>query len=279
MPFTHRLRVRFGECDPQNIVFNAHYLAYADIARPATAMLEHRDLVRGYGAMVMHDAPKVAETPGEGRSNMEVFAELLHRLDLAKPGEPETAEELRAALLARDPRVAQELERDGIAAPNVGHAPIQFVDEFPRTPDRKIHLFPEDLEREAPLGLYRYQPDPATAEFPLALISPANNRAISSSLSQLIEGDVPVDMNPEDAKARGLADGDRVRVWNALGEVHCRVRLTNDHRPGLVSLTKGVWARHTQNGASSNALSPDDLTDLGGGACFNDARVEVARLG
>ena len=32
MPFTHRLRVRFGECDPQNIVFNAHYLAYADIA-------------------------------------------------------------------------------------------------------------------------------------------------------------------------------------------------------------------------------------------------------
>lgn len=32
MPFTHRLRVRFGECDPQNIVFNSHYLAYADVA-------------------------------------------------------------------------------------------------------------------------------------------------------------------------------------------------------------------------------------------------------
>ena len=32
MPFTHQLRVRFGECDPQNLVFNAHYLAYADVA-------------------------------------------------------------------------------------------------------------------------------------------------------------------------------------------------------------------------------------------------------
>jgi acyl-CoA thioester hydrolase len=31
-PFVHRLRVRFAECDPQGIVFNAHYLAYADVA-------------------------------------------------------------------------------------------------------------------------------------------------------------------------------------------------------------------------------------------------------
>jgi len=31
-PFRHRLRVRFHECDPQGIVFNAHFLAYADIA-------------------------------------------------------------------------------------------------------------------------------------------------------------------------------------------------------------------------------------------------------
>lgn len=31
-PFTHRLRVRYGECDPQGVVFNAHYLSYADVA-------------------------------------------------------------------------------------------------------------------------------------------------------------------------------------------------------------------------------------------------------
>ena len=32
MPFVHRLRVRFHECDPQGVVFNAHYFAYFDIA-------------------------------------------------------------------------------------------------------------------------------------------------------------------------------------------------------------------------------------------------------
>src|SRR3954451_5882983 len=32
VPFTHQLRVRYGECDPQGIVFNANYLAYFDIA-------------------------------------------------------------------------------------------------------------------------------------------------------------------------------------------------------------------------------------------------------
>jgi hypothetical protein len=43
-----------------------------------------------------------------------------------------------------------------------------------------------------------------------------------------------------------------------------------------VSLPKGLWLRHTANGLTPNALVPDTLTDLGGGACFNDARVQVA---
>ncbi len=48
-------------------------------------------------------------------------------------------------------------------------------------------------------------------------------------------------------------------------------------RPGRVELPKGLWSHHTANGATANALVPDTLTDLGGGACFNDARVEVER--
>ena len=42
---------------------------------------------------------------------------------------------------------------------------------------------------------------------------------------------------------------------------------------------EGLWRKSTYNGSTSNALVPDTLTDLGGGACFNDARVEVALLG
>ena len=45
-----------------------------------------------------------------------------------------------------------------------------------------------------------------------------------------------------------------------------------------MSLPKGLWRRSTRNGATATALAPDTLTDLGGGACFNDARVQVASL-
>ena len=46
-----------------------------------------------------------------------------------------------------------------------------------------------------------------------------------------------------------------------------------------MSLPKGLWARSTFNGATANALVPDTLTDIAGGACFNDARVQVELLG
>jgi len=69
-----------------------------------------------------------------------------------------------------------------------------------------------------------------------------------------------------------------VRVFNALGEVHVAVALSRDLRRGVVTLPKGLWRASTLNGATSTALIPDALTDIGGGACFNDARVEVAAL-
>jgi anaerobic selenocysteine-containing dehydrogenase len=55
--------------------------------------------------------------------------------------------------------------------------------------------------------------------------------------------------------------------------------LNPDVRPGTISLPKGLWRRSTYNGATTNALVPDTFSDLGEGACFNDARVQVTLLG
>ncbi len=68
-----------------------------------------------------------------------------------------------------------------------------------------------------------------------------------------------------------------MRVFNELGEVRCRARVRAPLRPGVVLLPKGIWAHNTDSGTTANALAPDTLTDLAGGACFNDARVEVER--
>jgi len=85
-------------------------------------------------------------------------------------------------------------------------------------------------------------------------------------------------MTPRDAAARGIADGDRVRVFNALGEVRCLSRRNPALREGVVVLPKGLWRHNTLSGTGATALAPDTLTDLGAGACFNDARVEVERV-
>ena len=75
-----------------------------------------------------------------------------------------------------------------------------------------------------------------------------------------------------------MADGDVVRLANALGEVVATARLDPDLRPGVLCLEKGIWDRHTRSGTTSNALVPDTYTDLGDGACFNDARVVLERV-
>jgi anaerobic selenocysteine-containing dehydrogenase len=174
--------------------------------------------------------------------------------------------------------ISADLRAGGLPSPPYGPAPIQFVDVFPNTPDRKVDLFPAALESEAPMGLYRFQPDPQTDRYPLALISPASERTISSTLGELPRPDVKLLMHPDDARARGLAENDLVRVYNDLGEVQCPLTVAPAIRPGTVSLPKGLWRRSTRNNATGTALVPDTLADLGGGACFNDARVQVASL-
>jgi anaerobic selenocysteine-containing dehydrogenase len=216
---------------------------------------------------------------GEARSNHEVFAELCRRTGVAAEVDPETAAELAEALYASSSRGAEiqaALAEKGVAEPASGLSPIQFVDVFPGTDDRRVHLVPDELDREAPEGLYAFRSEPKGG--PLVLISPSTDKRVSSTLGQLHRGRVPVEVHPYDARPRGIADGDRVRVWNALGEVRCRARVTPDVRAGVVSLPKGLWSHNTDNGATSNALCPDSYADLGEGACFNDARVELARV-
>jgi anaerobic selenocysteine-containing dehydrogenase len=251
---------------------------YADVILPATTFLEGYDLVRGYGPISLRLGKPVIEAVGEARPNADVFGELLHRLDLAEPTDPQGELEEMLQVIAHLPGSSgHELSERGAAIPLADGRPIQFVDVYPRTADRKVDLFPEYLDAQAPAGLYSYQPDPATTDFPLALISPASERTISSTLSELSRPDVRLLMHPDDAAARGLTDGDEVRIFNALGEVRCGLRVGIWVRPGTVVLPKGLWRKHTANGFTANALAPDSLTDLGGGACFNDARVDVGK--
>ena len=252
---------------------------YADIVLPATTFLEQYDFARAYGPISLQMVRPVVDAAGEARPNVDVFAELEARLGLDEPDEPRDELEMMLRVMDGLPEgVGEALRADAPAAPPFGTAPVQFVDVFPRTPDGRVRLFPEDLDREAPLGLYTYQPDPATNRYPLALISPSNEKAISSSLYELVRKTAELMIHPDDAHARDVGEGDTVRVFNDLGTVTCHAAVSPAVRPGTVALPKGLWTRHTLNGSTSNALTPDTLSDIGAGACFNDARVQVERV-
>jgi anaerobic selenocysteine-containing dehydrogenase len=250
---------------------------FADVVLPATTFLEHYDVAKGYGAYHLHLVQPAIAPVGEARPNHELFRELGARLGLTPPGDELGEVGGLMDLAARLPAglAGAVLEGAPLPAPGDGR-PVQFVDVQPATADGRIHLYPDALTRTG--DLYVYRADPATAAYPLCLISPASERTISSTLGELRPGIARVRIHPADSAARHIEEGDSVRIFNDLGEVHCEALVTPEVPAGTIALPKGLWARSTFNGGTANALVPDSLTDIGGGACFNDARVQVEVL-
>lgn len=279
LPDQTRVIQGFSRDDLFTVVFDqvmTDTALYADVLLPATTFLEHYDYAKAYGPIALQLARPVIEPVGEARSNNDVFFDLLRRLDLGTDADPsDDLEAMLTSLAALPETIADPLRETWTATPPWNGRPVQFVDVFPNTPDRKVHLCPPALDAEAPHGLYHFQADPASDAYPLSLISPATDRTINSTLGEAARPDVVLDISDADAAARGIADGDLVRVFNALGSVEIKARVTPLLRPGTVSMPKGVWRRHSRNGLTATALAPDTLTDLGGGACYNDARVNV----
>ncbi len=252
---------------------------WADLVLPATTFLEHYDVAKGYGPISLQLVQPAIEPVGDSRPNVEVFGDLARRIGLrissTLESDPEAVMHVSAALRED---VRDTLMQAGIATPECPATPVQFVDVFPRTADGKIDLVPDSLDQEAPAGLYAYQESAPGPEYPLVLLSPATEKTVTSTLGELTDQLSELQMHPTDARARGLSRGEAVRIFNTLGEVLCPVAINPDMKPGTVSLPKGLWSKHTMNGSTVNALVADASTDLGGGAVFNDARVEVTRV-
>ena len=252
---------------------------WADVVLPATTFLEHYDVAKSYGLVNLQLVQPIIEPVGDSRPNVEVFAELARRLGTDVSATPETDPEAVMHVTATIPdAVRDSLLRDGAATSSIPVPPVQFVDVHPWTRDGKVDLFPEALDREAPAGLYVYQGDSSAETYPLVLLSPASDKTITSTLGELRPRLASLQVHPIDSEAWDLSTGDVARVFNALGEIHCPVTLNPDMNPGTVWLPKGLWRKSTLNGSTANALVAEMLTDLGGGACCKDARVEVTRV-
>src|SRR5262249_15416182 len=145
---------------------------YADVILPNTTFLEGYDFAKAYGPIHMDLGRPVIDAVGEARSNADVFGELCARLGVLGDEEASGELDLMVHVLDQLPSaIGADLRAGEVPAPPFGTTPVQFVDVFPNTPDQKVHLFSAALDESTPIGLYRFQPDPATDRYPLALIS------------------------------------------------------------------------------------------------------------
>jgi anaerobic selenocysteine-containing dehydrogenase len=257
-------------------------MAYADVILPACTHFEHADIYPAYGQQYLQRAEAVIPPVGESLPNTEIFRRLAAKFGFTEPAFLECdADLMDAALNADDPRMqglrASQVPLDrAIRMEYAGQEPVLFQNVAPRTPSGRIELESSTLGARYGAALPEYRP--LTSTYPLTLITPASDKRITSTFGGLAVNDAtPVlEMNPADAAARRLTDGAVVKVWNDLGQVFLPLHITAAVRPGVVSSEKGAWLRTSPNGQTVSALAPTHKADLADGACFNDARVEVA---
>ncbi|TMH22980.1 MAG: molybdopterin oxidoreductase family protein [Betaproteobacteria bacterium] len=278
-------------------VFLTDTADYADVVLPATTQLEHVDVHSSYGHLyVLANNPAIAPV-GEAKPNTEVFRLLAERMGFEERCFRESDEDIaRHAFVATHPRAEgldwETLRQEGWQRLNV---PAQFAPfaqgNFP-TPSGKCEFYSETLQRQGIDPLPTYTPpresaasNPVLAQrFPLAMISPPARNALNSSFANLptfleSEKTPRLEIHPDDALARGIASGDKVRVFNERGALVLEARVTDRARSGVVVALSIWWRKLSPDGTNANMVTGQGLTDLGRAATFYDCLVEVARIG
>ena len=266
---------------------------YADLVLPATTSMEHEDLYRSYGQFTVQLALPVLPPPGETLSNWEVCARLAKALGVAEAHYATSVDALIREFLARGAATArtityEQLRRDGWARLDLPRPYMPFAHGAP-TPSGRVEFYSETMARQGLPALPTYVPLTEGPErqdllqrFPLQCIVPPNRFFLNSSFSQseLLrrrQKAPTVMLAVADAAARGIGDGDQVRVESARGAARFTAQVTDATRPGVVVVEGVWWHRFHPGGRAVNVLTDDRVTDMGGGPAFHSNLVEVSR--
>ncbi len=268
---------------------------YADLLLPSTMQTEHADLHYAYGHIYLGWNEPAAAAPGECLPHTEIFRRLATRLGVREPSVHASDDDLaRAVLDSADPALAgitlERLKRDGWARLQVPTPFVPFAHGFP-TPSGRLEFVSARMVEAGLDPVPTYTPPYEAAQrdtdlarrYPLALIAPASHYLLNSMFANVPDlerrqGAPTVVLHPDDAAARGLADGVEVRVHNDRGEFRARARVSDAVRPGVAAAAKGFWPKRVAGAANANATVAERDSDMGGGAVFHDNRVEVSCL-
>ncbi|WP_416546716.1 molybdopterin-dependent oxidoreductase [Limnohabitans sp. DCL3] len=275
----------FGREDLFTVVlehFQTDTADYADFILPATTQLEHWDIHTSYGHTdVLLNRPAIAPVGG-ARTNTDIFRGLAARMGFHDACFTESDESLCRCAIG-DAQDFEQLLAHGFASLPVSDAPFA-QGRFP-TPSGRCEFFSQRLADQGLDGLPDHVPNYELAapggRYPLAMISPPARNFLNSTFVNVqslrdIEVEPVLEMHPEDAAQRGILDGAVVRVFNDRGAYHCKARVNQRARLGVVHGLGIWWRKLGLNGTNVNELTSQHLTDLGRAPVFYDCLVEVA---
>jgi anaerobic selenocysteine-containing dehydrogenase len=255
---------------------------YADYILPATTQLEHWDVHSGYGHTdALLNRPAIAPV-GQSKPNTQIFRELAARMGYVESCFQDSDEVLCRTAYGEHVDF-QLLLAQGFATITLPDAPFA-QGQFP-TPSGKCEFYSARLAAQGldalPDYLANYEAAGASADYPLAMISPPARNFLNSSFVNVtslrdIEGEPLLEINADDARARGISNGAVVRVFNQRGVYRCKAKVSPRARHGVVNGLGIWWRKLGLDGSNVNQLTSQKLTDLGRAPTFYDCWVEVS---
>jgi anaerobic selenocysteine-containing dehydrogenase len=266
---------------------------HADILLPSTTFLEHTDLYFAYGHYYLQLARPALPAPGETKSNVEVFRLLAERLGFEDACFRDSEDDMIRTLLGSGHPFLQgitldRLDREHSVRLNV--APdaqpfLPFAQGGFGTKSGKCEFGAEMLDYQPPVES-RLGATQLHERFPLELISSKSHDSMNSTFGNQPAAQSQTStlfLHQEDARERGIENGDLVRVFNDRGS--CTLVAGVDGlsnglvRQGVVLAPSVRWSKLASDHRGINALTSDRLTDLGGGATFYSCLVDVEKCG
>jgi anaerobic selenocysteine-containing dehydrogenase len=270
---------------------------YADLVLPATTFFEHKDLQAAYGHYYLQVSNQAIQPLGDCRSNVDVFRALAQRMGFENDSFRDSVDVMiDTALDSSNPWLRgitrDRLERErhvrlqfdqGNATPNEFFLP--FANGGFQTSSGKAELYSEALKADGldPVATFiaptESRHGSLASSFPLELLARKADNFLNSTFANLepvqrMEELGLLEMNSKDARARGISNGNTVRVFNARGDIVLKAKVDGAVQPGVVSAHL-FWAKLNAQNRNVNVLTSEKLTDMGNSATFYSVLVEV----
>jgi anaerobic selenocysteine-containing dehydrogenase len=265
-------------------LFLTETAAYADIVLPAASSFETTDFYASYWHNYMQIQQPIVEAYGESKSNTEVFKLLANGMGFEEQAFQDSEEEMIEQALNNPGNPYLE----GISLKNLlenQYVKAKMSPLFPgklATPSGKIELYSKQMLKDGFDPLPVYHPIVHDGDLPFLFVPAPNHNFLNSTFSNntkhiTLEKEPRLHMNQMDASRIGVGDGDMVRIHNHRGECELKVAVGENVLPGVL-VSQGLWADMPGAKQLVNALTPDRIADMGGGATFFSGRVNAVKV-